>query len=335
MKKSIRHIPANATSTGRRTTLKALGGLLCVPFASGAYAQQIQPIRFGLQNTFTGASAVVWARQKIYEKRNLKVDAVKFADGRGVRDALLADRIDMGTMNLTPFLSGAAAGSFTLIGIVLLGGDTVGVMARKGIDKISDLKGKNVSITVGSTTGAVFVEQVGPALGLPKGSYRLVNQQPQDQVTGLASGSVDAFAGPEPFLTVAEEQNIGRVLVRFGKYDLLPTCMVAATSFVEKHPDTVVAFLRSWLDGVDYWQKNPKGVVDSLLGMYKEAGYTGLSPAMMEKMAGLPKVVPDITPEMITYVKGQAEILRTAGQLKTMPNWDKSIRTDFLAKART
>ena len=127
MKKSILHIPANATSTGRRTTLKALGGLLCVPFASGAYAQQIQPIRFGLQNTFTGASAVVWSRQKIYEKRNLKVDAVKFADGRGVRDALLADRIDMGTMNLTPFLSGAAAGSFTLIGIVLLGGDTVGV----------------------------------------------------------------------------------------------------------------------------------------------------------------------------------------------------------------
>lgn len=334
MKKSSLHTLADVASTGRRTTLKALGGLLCVPFASSAVAQQIQPIRFGLQNTFTGAAAVVWARKKIYEKRGLNVEALNFADGRGVRDAMLAGKIDFGTMNLTPFFVGASTGTFTLIAFVLLGGDTVGVMARPGIKDVADLKGKNVSITVGSTTGPVFVHQVAPKLGLKEGDYRIVNLQPANQVPALAAGSIDAFAGPEPYLSIGEQEKIGNILVRFGRFDANPTCLVVNTGFLEKHPETVNAFLKSWLDGVEYWRSNHDGVVDALLSMYRDAGQSSLSPAIVSKMAKLPNVVPDITPELVTYIKGQADILLKAGSLKRMPDWDKVIRADLVAKAR-
>jgi len=318
----------------KRATLKALGGLALSPLAGPVLAQQVQPIRFGLQNTFTGASAVVFVRQKVYERRGLKIEAFNFADGRGVRDAMLGGKVDFGTMNLTPFLSGAATGAFVMIGVVLLGGDTVGLLARPGINTIADLKGKNVSITVGSTTGAIFQHQVGPRNGLNEGDYRLVNLQPTNQVPALAAGSIDAMAAPEPYLTVAEDEKLGKVLVRFGAYDSLPTCLVVNASFLERHPDTVVAFLRSWLDGVEYWQRNPDGVVSALHGMYTESGYSSLSPATIGKMARLPKVVPDITPELVADIKRQAEILHKAGSLKTLPDWNKVIRTDLLAKAR-
>lgn len=327
--------PGSGTGrASRRTTLKTLGGLALAPFVPSAAAQQIQPIRFGLQNTFTGATGVVWARQKIYEKRGLKVEAFNFADGRGVRDAMLGGKVDIGTMNLTPFFAGASTGAFVAIGIVLLGGDTVGVFARPGINSIAELKGKNVSITVGSTTGPVFVHQVGPKLGLNEGDYRVVNLQPANQVPALAAGSIDAFAGPEPYLTVAEEEKLGKVLVRFGEYDAIPTVLVVHAPFLEKYPDTVIAFLKSWLDGVEYWQSNPAGVVDSLVGMYKEGGYAGLTPAIVGKMARLPKVVPEITPQLIADMKVQAQILQKAGSLKTLPDWDKVVRPDLLAKAR-
>lgn len=330
----IRQQHPGAHRVSRRIALKALGGVALAPFVPTVGAQQVEPIRFGLQNTFTGATAVVWARQKIYEKRGLKVEAFNFADGRGVRDAMLAGKIDFGTMNLTPFFVGAATGAFTLIGIVLLGGDTVGVIARPGINSIADLKGKNVSITVGSTTGPVFVHQVGPKLGLNEGDYRIVNLQPANQVPALAAGSIDAFAGPEPYLTVAEEEKLGKVLVRFGDYDPIPTCLVVSTPFLEKNPSTVMAFLKSWLDGVEFWQRNPAGVVESLYGMYRESGYTTLTPAMVSKMTKLPKVVPDITPALVADMKTQADILYKAGSLKTLPDWDKVIRVDLLAKAR-
>ncbi len=318
----------------RRTTLKTLGALMLASFTPSAVAQQIQPIRFGLQNTFTGAAAVVWARQKIYEKRGLKVGSFNFADGRGVRDAMLAGKIDFGTMNLTPFFVGAATGNFTLIAFVLLGGDTIGVMARPGIKNVADLKGKNVSITVGSTTGPVFVHQVAPKLGLKEGDYRIINLPPENQVPALVAGSIDAFAGPEPYLTIGEQEKIGKVLVRFGPYDANPTCLVVNTAYLEKFPDTVHAFLQSWLDGVEYWAHNPDGVANTLLSMYQESGYTALSPSMIRKMAQLPKVVPDITPELTAYVKGQADILYKAGSLKRLPDWDKVIRSDLVAKAR-
>lgn len=332
----------SSSRNSRRRALRGLAGLALAPIAGPmlgftaheARAQaQIQPIRFGLQNTFTGAAAVVWARRKIYERRGLKVEAFKFADGRGVRDAMLAGKVDFGTMNLTPFFVGSSAGNFTLIAFVLLGGDTVGVAARKGIEKISDLKGKNVSITVGSTTGPVFVHQVGPRLGLKEGEYRIVNLQPADQPAALAAGSVDAYAGPEPYLSITERSGIGKVLIRFGPYDANPTCLVVNTSFLNKHPETVLAFLRSWLDGVEYWHKDPKGVVDALLGMYREGGHN-LEPELVAQMASLPKVVPDITPELVEYMKGQAGILHKAGQLKNLPEWDKVIRPDLLEKAR-
>ena len=91
----------------RRAVLKALFG---VPLSSlpattsmrSADAQAaLQPIRMGIQ-IFTGAVATVWFEKKIYEKRGLLVEARQFADGRSVRDAMVADQLNAGTMNITP-----------------------------------------------------------------------------------------------------------------------------------------------------------------------------------------------------------------------------------------
>jgi ABC-type nitrate/sulfonate/bicarbonate transport system substrate-binding protein len=78
----------------------------------------LQPIRMGIQ-IFTGAVATVWFEKKIYEKRGLLVEARQFADGRSVRDAMVADQLNAGTMNITPFIVGAAVSSLTMVGLVL------------------------------------------------------------------------------------------------------------------------------------------------------------------------------------------------------------------------
>ena len=91
----------------------------------------LQPIRMGIE-IFTGELATVWFEKKIYEKRGLLVEARQFADGRSVRDAMVADQLNAGTMNITPFIVGAAVSSLTMVGLVSLGGDTVGVLARRG-----------------------------------------------------------------------------------------------------------------------------------------------------------------------------------------------------------
>jgi NitT/TauT family transport system substrate-binding protein len=333
MKRSL-SAPIDQQPTSRRYALRALGGLMLAPRMGTARAQQTQPIRVGLQNSLNGASAVVWARRKVYENRGLNVETFSFADGRGVRDAMLAGKVDVGTMNLTPFLAGAATGSFTLLAFAQLGGDTVGVLARPEIKDFADLKGKSFSITIGSTTGAIFLHKVAPALGLKEGEYRVINLPPENQVPALAAHSIDAFAGPEPYVTIGEEQKIGHVLMRFGKYDPIPTCLVASTSYVESRPEMVTAFLKSWLDGLRYWETNPDAVADTLLGMYRETGYTAMDRTTMRKLLGFVKVTPEVTPDLIAYMKEQADVLHKAGSLKRLPDWEKVVRVDLLAKAR-
>jgi ABC-type nitrate/sulfonate/bicarbonate transport system substrate-binding protein len=293
-------------------------------------------IRMGIQ-IFTGAVATVWYEKRVYEKRGLKVDAKQMPDGRSVRDAMIADRLDVGTMNLTPFLTGASTGTLTMIGNVSLGGDTVGLMVKTGagINNVADLRNKRIGITVGSTTGNLFVNVLAPEAGLHSGDYRVINMKLADQVAALASNSVDAITTAEPYLSVAEKEGLGTVLLRFGKLDPNPTCLVVATSFIQKQPETVNAFCKSWLDGVEFWRTHRKDVVDVVFRMYRDAGYTNLSPEIAESIISQIKVEPFLTPDLTARIRKEADDMRAKELIKVLPDWSKALRPDLLEAART
>jgi len=330
----------------RRSALRGLLGVSLGPGAIGwslrnAGAQSSsgnrrrQPIRMGIQ-IFTGAVATVWVEKKIYDQRRFfTVEARQMADGRSVREAMVAGQLDAGTMNITPFIVGAAASGLTMVGVVSLGGDTVGVVARKGagIGGIADLKGRRVGISVGSTTGNIFVRTVAPQAGLNPGDYQVVNMRPADQVAALAAGSVDAITSFEPYMTVAETEGIGVTLMRFGAIDPNPTCLVLAPGLLSD-PATVTAFLKSWLDGVDFWRSHTGEVADVLVGLASSAGYANVTKAVAEALVKQIKVEPDITPALADHIRREAEQMKAANLIRALPAWDKVLRPDLLAAAR-
>jgi NitT/TauT family transport system substrate-binding protein len=294
-----------------------------------------QPIRIGIQ-IFTGAVATVWAEKKIYQKRNdFTVDAKQMADGRSVRDAMVAGQLDAGTMNITPFIVGAVASGLTMVGVVSLGGDTVGVVARKGagIAGIADLKGRRVGISVGSTTGNIFVRTVAPQAGLKPGDYQVINMRPADQVAALAAGSVDAITSFEPYMTVAETEGIGVTLMRFGAIDPNPTCLVLTPGLIEE-PAIAIRFLKSWLDGVEYWRAHTDEVAGVLVQLASSAGYANVTRPVADALVKQIKVEPDITPALADHIKREAEQMKAANLIRALPDWNKVLRPDLLAIAR-
>jgi ABC-type nitrate/sulfonate/bicarbonate transport system substrate-binding protein len=325
-------------NTSRRTALKILGGVSLGALASrfGHAQAALQPIQMGIQ-IFTGAVATVWVNNKLPEKRGLAVEGKQMADGRSVRDAMISGQLNAGTMNITPFIVGAGAASLTMVGVVSLGGDTVGVMAKKGsgINTIADLKGKKISVSTGSTTANIFIQTVAPQAGLKPGDYQLVNMRPADQVAALVAGSVDALTSFEPYLTVAEKEGIGTMLMRFGQIDPNPTCLVLSPTLIEKSPETVQAFLKSWLDGVDFWKNNTARVAEVLHEQYNGAGYSNVTREMAESIVRQIKVEPELTPAIADHIKAEADRMKAANLIRQLPDWPKVMRPDLLQKARS
>ena len=318
--------------TAFATSLLSLGP---AALRQGGAQSALVPVQMGIQ-IFTGAVATVWTENKIPQKHGLVVEGKQMPDGRSVRDAMISGTLNAGTMNITPFIVGDAAASLTMVGVVSLGGDTVGVMARKGagINGIADLKGKRISVSTGSTTANIFIQTVAPRHGLKPGDYQLVNMRPPDQVAAMVAGSVDAMTSFEPYLSVAEKEGVGTMLMRFGEIDPNPTCLVLGPALIEKSPQTVQTFLKAWLDGVEFWQRNPARVAEIIHQQYAGAGYSNVTREMAENIVKQIRVRPDLTPQVVDHIKTEAERMKAANQLRAIPDWTKVIRADLLAQAR-
>ena len=322
---------------GRRTVLKGIGGVAATPFlvSSPLAAQDAKVINFGIQNNFPGALGIVWAREKLYEPFGLKVKLAYLPDGRTVRDTMIAGQTDVGTMQLTPFLVGATTGRFVALAKVYVG-DSAGMLVKKdsNIRKVEDLRGKKVSITLGSSTGRAWTDKVAPSFGLKKGDYTIVNLAVPDQVSALATGQVDATCGPEPYLTMAEVENIGRVLVRFGKWEPSPNVLTVSRTFLDQRPDDVVKLMQSWLKVLDVWNNEPDKAAKSLVQTFQQAGYNKITTAMIRSMMKNFRVEPEISPEFIAYIKKEAQAMVAAGKLKSEPDFARAVAPEMLEKAR-
>ena len=129
-------------------------------------------------------------------------------------------------------------------------GKTARVMARKdlNISKVEQLKGMKVANQTGSSTGNIFVDQIAPKAGLKKGDYQEIRMNVNDMVAAMAAKTVDAMVNVEPYNAIAEADGLAVTISEFDQFDRLPVFMAATPDFVDKNPDTVVAYLKAWLE---------------------------------------------------------------------------------------
>ena len=116
--------------------------------------------------------------------------------------------------------------------MALYGAKTLSVVAgvKSGVKSVKDLKGRKVGSQLGSATDFVFQNKILPKFGLSKSDVQMINVTFQNHVSALVAGSIDAFAGVEPFPSVAEVEKIGKVLVDYSDFDLQPIILAANKS---------------------------------------------------------------------------------------------------------
>ena len=246
----------------RRDFLTITGGALAAAALPGmhALAAMMKTINFGYQTTSWGSVGMIAESQGLFKKAGADVKVFQFSSGKDARNAMIAGRVDVGVIGTTPFIIGAAKGDMQAIGSALYASKTLAVVVsnKSGIKTLKDLKGKKIGSQFGSATDYVFLNKILPKAGLSKNDVQMVNVRFQNHVAALTAGSVDAFAGVEPFPSVVEVNGLGKVLTDYSSYDLLPIILGANTKTISNNHDNLVAFMRGWLAAIDIYREPPR-----------------------------------------------------------------------------
>ncbi len=325
-------------TTRRALVRMTIGGAVVAAsglWRAGAVAATRPAVSFGYQATLWGAPAIVAEDLKLFQGLNAEVQMRRFSSGKAVRDAMISGAVDMGSLGATPFIVGVVKGEVLAVAAIAYAGRTLMVVARKdrGIRTVADLKGKKVGSQRGSITDHIFVTKIVPKFGLSKADVQIVNVSFQDQVSALASGSIDAFAGVDPYPGIAEHMGIGVVLTDYGDYDLTPVLLAVNSPVVEKKRGAVVEFLKGWLRSVRIFQEEPDRAAAVVWESFKAQGYD-VPREVIRKAVGRLDVTPEFLPQLEPYLTEQARVLREEGQIGEIPDWNRALVRGLLAEAR-
>lgn len=292
-------------------------------------------VRLGYQYSLWGAPAVVALELGLFKKHGIEVDAKRFGAGKDARDGLVSNNLDVATVGGTPFVVGAAVGELNAIATVAYTGRTGCIEVKKGsgIKSLDQLKGKKIGSRAGSTIDSVFRSKILPAFHLKDSDFQMVNVDFKDQAPALGGGSIDAFAGVEPFCALAETLGYADLLINYEKYDPMPNMLASTSTFVKNNPKAAQAVVAAMVEAAEMFQKEPDKVKDILSKLYAEAGYK-MDAETLGKLIARLDVNPKFTPGLDKYFKAEAEELAKGGRLRGGKDvdWSKVLVADFLPK---
>lgn len=306
----------------RRKALSLIGGsALAAAMPAGLARAQGAPLRFGIQTTIWGAVAILAEAEKTFQKAGANVVVNKFDSGANARDAMIGGHIDIVNIGASPFVIGVAKSNLVAIGMSAYAGGTLALVASKssGIKDVSGLRGKKIASQLGSQTDFVFQNKIMPAYGMKTGDYQVINTKFADHASALASGSVDAFAGVEPYPSVAELGGFGVVLTNYMKYDIVPIILGSNRDVLAKRTDDLVKFMKGWQLAIDIFNKDRKHAAKVVGDFFRGRGYK-MKDEIFERAMSTMDVATTYRPEVKTYLTTMAKTLVKRKKLEAVPD---------------
>lgn len=234
-----------------------LAGLLTLaiagtPFSLNHTHAATVPIRVAF-STWTGyAGLVVGVDNGIFKKYGLNVTYSVIESPTDRFAAFRAGKLDAIATTVDTFTREAAQGApvMQVFGIDRsVGGD--GIVAKKSITKVEQLKGRVVAVNVGSTS-EFFLAYVLQQHGLSLNDIK-IEDMPDSGIAGstFRAGRVDVAVTWEPWLTRAQQTKDGHVLVSSKSYpNIIVDVFGFRTDFVKAHPDLVRTFIKAYYEAV-------------------------------------------------------------------------------------
>ncbi|WP_213973897.1 ABC transporter substrate-binding protein [Tepidanaerobacter acetatoxydans] len=201
----------------------------------------------------------------------IELEAMNFTNGPAMIAAMQSDSLDIGIMANVPVINASATSPDTLY-VVSAFEDTTSIMSlattKTDIKEITDLKGKKVSIPLG-TGMHFFLELALGKVGMSTKDLTLLHTEPNDAMYCIISGETDATVPFGGYLFSFLDEGGWPFFWGYELWEtepkvdvLVPDVIVVSKKFADKYPERVIAFLSAYYRGVDDFKKDPEGVLN-------------------------------------------------------------------------
>jgi ABC-type nitrate/sulfonate/bicarbonate transport system substrate-binding protein len=321
-------------SMTRRQCLAAGAGALAAGLGAARPALALDTIRQGYQTNIWGMPTYYLLKSGLLEKRGIKFEEFAVPSGNLTMQQMVARQVDLGTYAGPSFVIGHDKGGLVAIAQIEYVGKTAQIVTRKdlNITKVEQLKGLKVANQTGSSVGNIFVDIVAAKAGLKKGDFQEVRMDVNNMVAAMAAKTVDAMVNVEPYNEIAVAEGIGTSIMDFSGFDRMPVFMAATPDFVDKSPDTVIAYLKCWQEVARDFKDNPAKVADVIFAFFTSKGYN-MSRETFAKALARVEVAPGFPPDLTPGLQKDAEVLLREKKISAIPDWKKALRPDLWAKA--
>ncbi len=243
-----------------RMILAAVGATLLL-LTSGAFAvASADSFKIG-HSTWVGYGPFFVAKKKGYFKEEgLDVELVTIEDVKVRFAALAAGRIDAlaTTIDTMPLFLRPDGSRYQYLFAVDASKGSDGVVARKEIKSVADLKGKKVAFAEGAVS-QFYINVLLRQAGLDQSDIEAVNMSARDAGRAFVSGQVDAAVTWEPWLTRGQRAPHGWLLADSSQTPgLITGVVVAPVGVVKRRKAEIQALYRGWSRAVEFVKTNPE-----------------------------------------------------------------------------
>jgi len=313
-----------------RISLLFAGALFCAAVSTTSQAQDT--IRLGLQAVPTD---VLYQAKDWGQAYDLKTEISTYSSAGDSLKAFLAGRVDVVSGGAARLVTMAAMQPevFYIVAANQYGGDRYGVIVspNAAYKSIEDLKGKKVGVVSGSGAHGTLMLYLERHKLSPK-DFQFVNMKVEDIAAAVNRGVIDAGVAWEPHVALAEVNGLVKRIQSMKGVNESPNFILVKRDYADKNPTAVAKYIASMMDVAKLIAKDPKEAGEMIAAQMGKSGVNIPSKAMEMAVSRI-VVDPKIEPHLLEELPAVAEPMITAGRIKSMPDFQKLVRTSYYDQA--
>ena len=219
--------------------------------------------------------AWVGIEKGMFKKRGLGVLFQNFYASSGRMGSLVAGDLDFASTGCISGIALMAAGNegFMAFGTQDSYATVEGIIARKSIKSLKDLKGKKLAAPFASSAHVLALDLLEQNGLDPEKDLNLINLKVNEMPAAMSSGEIDACASWTPHFNKLLSMPGNHLLADDTEFSLYkqfqlgpgPDLLVVRKEFAEKYPKTCKAFVEGYFEAVDLLINQPEECVEGLM----------------------------------------------------------------------